>query len=131
MNATTLREMRGKATTERWHPDRLLLGNIRVSGQCDTVDMPMMSSIVECLATKQVDADGREWRTSGTTKGNRDLIVAAVNLFGPFLNVLEAAEAVTTAPVRWDGTSLLPERMRNLETAIAALYRRAGEVMDG
>lgn len=124
MNATTLREMMGKATPTPWilHNEEFLC-TVQVGEAYMPAPYQPPHGRGEC---PQQRADGR-------------LIVAAVNLFGPLLDVLEAAEGLPAPrhreycpcsdwPDRECDCGALDERSA-LNDAIAALYRRAGEVM--
>lgn len=95
MNATTLREMLGKAITH-------------------------------LIATGPDHDDGCPEDDTCNCETGQGLMAVdkCVNLFGPLLDVLEAAEKDVE-----DRPAPKSKRQIGLELAIAALYRRAGEVM--
>lgn len=132
MNATTLREMLGKATPTPWVGKR---GSAPIGDTGDYSDYWYINTTVPCK-NRQVACLDYCADEGDENDANQDLIVAAVNLFGPLLDVLEAAEAYQTW--MWpNGPTTESDRFcanrdgKALEAAIAALYRRAGEVMDG
>jgi len=95
MSTTTADKLRGLmegATRGPWKTSSHLFGSIVVNGTCDTIDCLVQSTIVTVEETTQEDGDGRVWTAlGGSKKGNRKLIVAAVNLLPALAAVVEAA----------------------------------------
>lgn len=129
MNATTLREMLEKATPTPWVGKR---GSAPIGDTGDYSDYWYINTTVPCK-NRQVACLDYCADEGDENDANQDLIVVAVNLFGPLLDVLEAAEKAVAKlstlhygePVGYDDG----KAVWDLKEQIAALYRRAGEVM--
>ncbi len=134
MNANALREMLGKATPTPWVGKR---GSAPIGDTSDYSDYWYINTTVPCK-NRQVACLDYCADEGDENDANQDLIVAAVNLFAALLDVLEAAEKAQYGVVercgRGEETGFYrvgESDMKAMRDNIAALYRRAGEVMDG